>query len=64
MDALHTQVQTARAIVQDGGGDFVLFVKGNQAGLLKQAQHFLPKDFSPSTPAGGEGLRPHRVARP
>lgn len=52
MDALHTQTQTARAIVQEGGGDFVLFVKGNQAGLLKQAQHFLPEDFSPSTPAG------------
>jgi hypothetical protein len=52
MDALHTQVRTAHSIVQDGGGDFVLFVKGNQAGLLKQAQHFLPEDFSPSTPTG------------
>ena len=52
MDALHTQVKTARAIVQEGGGDFVLFVKGNQSGLLAQAQHFLPEDFSPSTPAG------------
>jgi len=52
MDALHTQRQTARCIVQEGGGDFVLFVKGNQAGLLHQAQHFLPEDFSPSTPAG------------
>jgi hypothetical protein len=52
MDALHTQVQTAHSIIQDGGGDFVLFVKGNQAGLLKQAQHFLPEDFSPSTPPG------------
>jgi hypothetical protein len=52
MDALHTQVQTARAIVQEGGGDYVLFVKGNQAGRLQQARHFLPEDFSPST-AGG-----------
>ena len=52
MDALHTQTQTARGIVQEGGGDYVLFVKGNQAGLLQQAQHFLPEDFSPSTPAG------------
>ena len=59
MDALHTQVQRARSIVQEGGGDFVLFVKGNQAGLLKQAQHFLPEDFSPSTPAGRERPRPH-----
>ena len=51
MDALHTQVQTARAIVQEGGGDYVFFVKGNQAGLLQQAQHLLPEDFSPATAA-------------
>jgi hypothetical protein len=51
MDAMHTQVQTARAIVQEGGGDYVMFVKGNQAGLLKQAQRFLPEDFSPSAAA-------------
>lgn len=49
MDALHTQVQTARASVQEGGGDFVLFVKGNQSGLLPQARHFLPEVFPPST---------------
>jgi hypothetical protein len=59
MDAPHTQTQTARSIVQEGGGDFVLFVKGNQAGLLKQAQHFLPEDFCPSTVASGERPRPH-----
>lgn len=51
MDALHTQVQTAHTIVQEGGGDFVLVVKGNQPNLLQQAQHFLPEDFSPSTAA-------------
>ena len=62
MDALHTQVQTAHSIVQEGGGDFVLFVKGNQAGLLKQAQHFLPEDFSPSTPTGRTGTRPDGMA--
>ena len=49
MDALHTQVATARAIVQEGGGNYVLFVKGNQSGLLAQAKHFLPEDFFPST---------------
>lgn len=48
MDALHTQVQTARAIVQEGGGDYVLVVKGNQGDLQKQASHFLPEVFSPS----------------
>jgi hypothetical protein len=63
MDALHTQVQTAHAIVQEGGGDYVLFVKGNQPGLLQQAQHFLPEDFSPSTVARGKRPWPNRMAR-
>jgi hypothetical protein len=52
MDALHSQVKTAHSIVQEGGGDFALFVKANQPGLLAQAQHFLPEDFSPSTAPG------------
>jgi hypothetical protein len=53
MDALHTQVKTARVIVQEGGGDFVLVVKGNQGELQKQAAHFLPEVFSPSISNGG-----------
>jgi hypothetical protein len=52
MDALHTQVQTARVIAREGGGDYVFFVKGNQAGLLQQARNLLPEDFSPSTVGG------------
>jgi hypothetical protein len=52
MDALPTQVKTAHSIVQEGGGDFAFFVKGNQPGLLAQAQHFLPEDFSPSPTPG------------
>ena len=63
MDALHTQVETARAVVQEGGGDYVLFVKGNQGHLQKQAQHFLPEDFSPSTPGGRSRPRSPRMAR-
>jgi hypothetical protein len=63
MDALHTQVETAKGIVQEGGGDFLLVVKGNQAGLQNQARHFLPEDFSPSTPGGRTGPRPNRMAR-
>lgn len=63
MDALHTQVETAKGIVQEGGGDFVLFVKGNQEGLENQARHFLPEVFSPSTLAGRKGPRPDRMAR-
>jgi len=63
-DALHTQEKTARAIVQEGGGDYVLFVKGNQSGWLAQAQHFLPEVFSPSTAARGIGARTDGMARP
>jgi len=63
MDALHTQTKTAHTVVQERGGDFVLFIKGNQPGLLQQGQHFLPEDFSPSTLASGEGPRPRRMAR-
>jgi hypothetical protein len=62
MDALHTQVATARAIVQEGGGDFVLVVKGNQETLRDQAQHLLPEDFSPSGDDRQHGPRPYRVA--
>jgi predicted transposase YbfD/YdcC len=63
MDALHTQVETAKGIVQEGGGDFVLFVKGNQETLQKQASHFLPEDFSPSAHERRTRPRPDRVAR-
>jgi predicted transposase YbfD/YdcC len=63
MDALHTQVETAKGIVQEGGGDFVLFVKGNQEGLQNQARHFLPEDFSPSAHGGRTRPRSDRMAR-
>lgn len=63
MDALHTQVRTAHAIVQEGGGDYVLVVKGNQGDLQKQAAHFLPEVFSPSASNGGSRPRAHRMAR-
>lgn len=59
MDALHTQVETARAIVQEGGGDFVLVVKGNQPTLLDQAKNLLPEDFSPSSHDDRRGPRAH-----
>ena len=58
MDALHTQVQTAHTILQERGGHFVLFAKGNQSHLLDQAKHFLPEDFSPGTSAGRAGSWP------
>ena len=63
MDALHTQVETARSIVQEGGGDFVLGVKGNPPTLLDQAKNLLPEDFPPSGDDGQRRPRAHRVAR-
>ena len=48
MDALHTQVGTARSIVQEGGGDFVRVAKGNQGTLRDPCENLLPEDFSPS----------------
>lgn len=65
LDALHTQVQTARAIVQEGGGGYVMVVKGNQSGLLEQAHTLLPEGIPPCSgharnqrrPAGAPGDR-------
>ena len=45
-DPLHCQRQTARVIVEKGG-DYLLQIKGNQPGLLKQAQGL---DAVPGTP--------------
>ncbi len=62
MDALHTQVETARSVVQEGGGDFVLVVKGNQGTLLDQAKTLLPEGFSPSIDDVRRRPRPPRMA--
>jgi predicted transposase YbfD/YdcC len=60
LDALHTQVQTARAIVQEGGGGYVMVVKGNQSGLLEQARTLLPEAVPPY---GGDARTQQRSAR-
>jgi hypothetical protein len=59
-DALHTQSLSAREIVQDCGGDYLMTVKANQKGLLKtlrqiHAAHKTDGAFSPS-----DGLRAAR----
>jgi hypothetical protein len=47
-DALHTQQDTARHLVQDRGADYVLVVKDNQPTLRQQCQSRLPQPaFSP-----------------
>jgi len=52
-DALHTQTETARIIVQERGGDYLCTVKGNQPGVaanLQQLHSSLARAFSPSGP--------------
>lgn len=52
-DALNTQAETARIVVQNKGGDYLFTVKGNQAGVQKNVQQLyrqLARVFSP-----GEG---------
>ncbi len=48
LDAIHTQDETARLLVQDKGADYLLTLKDNQPALLKTAQTLLPGDFFPS----------------
>src|SRR6266478_3809728 len=50
LDALHTQTQTARDIVLEGGGDYLLTVKDNQQKLHQNIEKLLPApkaDFPP-----------------
>jgi hypothetical protein len=50
-DALNTQTETARIIVQEKGGDYLLTVKGNQPGVAANVQQLhssLSRAFSPS----------------
>jgi hypothetical protein len=52
-DALNTQTETARIIVQERGADYLLPVKGNQKGVQENVQQLyqgLSRAFSPSTP--------------
>jgi hypothetical protein len=50
-DALNTQTETARIVVQHKGGDYLFTVKGNQPGLEKSVHQLhkgLARAFSPS----------------
>lgn len=52
-DAAHTNAETARKVVLDKGGDYLLPVKGNQPALLEKASRLLPQAaFSPSRQNG------------
>ena len=50
LDAMHTQQETARALVLEHGADYILTVKGNQASVKKNIENHIaqpPVDFFP-----------------
>jgi len=58
MDALNTQQETARQVVQGCGGHYELTVKGNQKGIgetMEQLWNGARSAFSPSTLDVGSG---------
>ena len=44
-DAMQCQQESSRLVTQDLGADYLWGLKGNQSGILEQAQKRLPKDF-------------------
>lgn len=57
-DAMHCQQQSARFITQELGGDYLFGLKGNQSGILQQAQHLLAQQGFPPSGHLGERTRP------
>jgi len=59
LDALHTQDETARQLVQELGADYLLTIKDNQKTLNDTACGLLkPHAFSPSEASDGLGEKP------
>jgi hypothetical protein len=56
-DAMHTQVEHARFLVEDKKADYVLPVKQNQGNLFEAVKSAMDGDFSPSVPDAGKGPR-------
>lgn len=55
-DALHTNQQTAQQILFEGGGDYIMTVKGNQPTLYKTLETlFTQQGFSPSADSQDQG---------
>jgi hypothetical protein len=57
-DALHTQAQTARMIVQDKGADFLLSAKGNQPGVAQNVEHLYQSARGAFSPSGQNDAGP------
>ena len=60
LDALHTNAETARQIVQETGADYLLPVKGNQEALRQRAAECLPPPPTPP-PASSPPSPPVRI---
>ena len=64
-DAMHTQDETAKQILFEGGGDYLLTVKGNQSTLETDLKKLFEKQsFSPSTHAQDSGAQAGAQPRP
>jgi predicted transposase YbfD/YdcC len=46
-DALHCQQESARFLTQELGADYLFGLKGNQSGILEQAEHLLAQKALP-----------------
>jgi hypothetical protein len=56
-DAMHTQVEHARFLVEDKKADFIFSVKQNQGTLFETIRNTPDEDFSPSAHNTGKGSR-------
>ena len=64
-DAAHTQTETAKEILFEGGGDYLLTVKGNQSTLESILEKLFEKQrFSPSAYSQDSGLEAGAQPRP
>ena len=57
-DAMHTQKEHARFLVEAKEADYLFIAKGNQGTLEADLQALSAAAFSPSGDPGGEGPRP------
>ena len=58
-DAMHTQVEHARFLIEDKKADYILPVKQNQGNLFETIKNTGDEDFSPSARNTGQGTRTH-----
>lgn len=64
-DALHTNQESAQQIVFEGGGDYLMTVKGNQPTLYQTLEKLFTKQrFSPSAHAQDQGAQAGTQSQP